>query len=247
MIKYIIRELAPEQSDFRSYFDDDGLTEASGDWNNNLFIVSKDRWGRISGFNTETYKSIQREAENLISDFEYVKEGCTDNDGKRLTYKAIMEEYGIEYNSKKCHALKCWTENANTDDTEDIAEYLTIKTGVKWEANCATGYCQGDYVEIVCCADRYKNGAKNYGEIWLGAGKEFCIIDIEDYKQNENGEINYTEKDSVFGFIVADCQAMTDEDYKRIVCEWEGIKPEETQLEMIESSYTETYYKYRTA
>ena len=81
------------------------------------------------------------------------------------------------------------------------------------------------------------------------AAKEFCVIEIEDYQapETEDEEATYTEKESCYGFFVADCEAWKDEDYKRIVCEWEGIDPEETQLEMIESSRTTTIYTYRTA
>ena len=40
-INYIIREIEPEATDFTSYFDDDELTEKSGDYCNNLFIVAQ--------------------------------------------------------------------------------------------------------------------------------------------------------------------------------------------------------------
>lgn len=55
MIKNIIREVAPEACDFRTYFDDDGLTRAAGAYCYTLFIVSNEGWGRISGFNIDEY------------------------------------------------------------------------------------------------------------------------------------------------------------------------------------------------
>jgi len=53
--------------------------------------------------------------------------------------------------------------------------------------------------------------------------------------------------DSCYGYIVADCQARRDEDYKKIVCEWAGIAEDETQLEMIDSYTTYTHANYRIA
>ena len=106
----------------------------------------------------------------------------------------------------------------------------------------ASGYCQGDYVKMVYCLDHYKNGVEHYGEIWLGAAKEFCVITLD-----EDGE----EGNSCSGFIVAGCQIKnwqeSDSEYKRIVCEWSDINPEETRLEMIEGSKTYTKYTYRIA
>ena len=76
------------------------------------------------------------------------------------------------------------------------------------------------------------------GEIWLGAGKEFYTIELD-----ENGE----ETDTCGGYIIADCQAWKDEDYKRLVREWAGIPEDETRLEMIDSYRTVTKYTYRNA
>lgn len=233
MKKYIIREVTPEACEFGFYFDDDGLTEAGGDYCNNLFIISNDGYGRISGFNIEEYKRVQDQAENIINEFSRIGgwNGYS-------SYKEAMEDFGIPYTSRKCHLLKEWAKDADERKPEDIAAFLTITTGKTWTTASAHGYCQGDYVEMVYCPEHYKDGVKAYGEVWLGAAKEFGVIELD-----ENGE----EIDSCYGYIVADCQAWKDEDYKRLVCEWACIDPAETQLEMIDGSYTTTHYNYRIA
>lgn len=248
MIKHIIREVAPEACDFRFYFDNDGITEAAGDYCYNLFVIDSDRWGRINGFNTEEYGEIRYRIDHILDGFQDVEDKVVDYDGRRYTYRDIMREYGIEYNSRKCHALKEWAKTADVDSVETVADYLTITTGKKWKTVGAYGYSQGDYAEVLYCEGFHSDeSAKCYGEIWLGCGKEFCVIDVEDYAEDEDGEATYAEKDSCYGYIIADCQAWHDEDYKRLVCEWAGIDEEETRLEMIDGSTTQTIYSYRVA
>lgn len=236
-INYIVRECPPEACELSWAFEDDGLTERGGDWNYNLFVVSKDRWGGLSGFNIETYEGVRKEAEDLLDGFGWADEKATDYDGKRITYKAVMEDNRIPYNPRKCHALKEWAKSADNLDADDIAAYLTITTGKKWNSIGVCGYCQGDYVEVVYCEGFHEN-PKYYGECWLGCAKEFTVNYLD-----ESGE----EEDSVGGYIVSDSQAWRDEDIKRLVCEWAGIPEEETVLELIESTSYHTTYHYRTA
>lgn len=247
-INYIVREVPPEAAELNWVFDDDGLSEAGGDWNYTLFIVSNEGWGRLYGFNIDEYKRIRKDAEDLLDGFGWVEEKATDYDGKRITYKAVMEDNRIPYNPTKCHALKEWAKSADNLDTDDIAAYLTITTGKKWNSIGVCGYCQGDYVEVVYCEDYHEN-PKYYGECWLGCAREYCVIDVENYKapKDEDEEASYTETDSCGGYIVSDSQAWRDEDIKRLVCEWAGIPEEETVLEMIESTSYHTTYHYRTA
>lgn len=249
-INYIVREVPPEAAELSYVFDDDGLSEAGGDWNYTLFIVSNEGWGRLYGFNIDEYKRVRKDAEDLLDGFGWVEEKATDYDGKRITYKAVMEDNRIPYNPRKCHALKEWAKSADNLDTDDIAEYLTITTGKKWNSIGVCGYCQGDYVEVVYCEDHYKEAdAKYYGECWLGCAKEFCVIEVENYSEpeDEDEEASYTETDSCYGYIVSDSQAWRDEDIKRLVCEWAGIPEDETVLEVIESTSYHTSYHYRTA
>lgn len=233
MSKFIIREVEPEACDFSFYFDDDGLTEASGDFCNTLFIVpSRD----FRGFNGDVYENVCRSALELSDMFEDIKfKGYYSSFYN--SFKDCMIDNGIPYTSKKCHDLKSVLLNFD-ESPESVAAFLSVTTGKKWGVSSAYGYCQGDYVQMVYCPERYPDGVRHYGEVYLGAAKEFCVIEID-----ENGE----EVDSVYGFIVADCQARNDAECKRLVCEWYGCSVDDARLEMIDGSTTRTFYTYRTA
>jgi hypothetical protein len=233
-MKHIIREVPAEQTDFSFYFEDDGLKETGGNYCYNLFIVAQSSNSR--GFNEEAYGDVQNKAECIIDGFSDVSDKWTNGYNSYATYKECMEYNDIAYTSRRCHLLKEWVKNADISDTDDMAKFLTIITGKQWATDNAHGYCQGDYVEMVYCPEHYTDGVKHYGEIWLGAAKEFDVIYLDD-----NGE----ETDACGGYIVADCQARTDEDYKRLVCEWAEIPKDETQLEMIDGYRTVTEYTYR--
>ena len=152
MIKYIIREYEPDSVSLEWYFEDDGLSEAGGDYNYTLFILPT---RHSHGFNGEEWENVCRNARYLIADFEttaeMIAENTRDRDGKRPTYKEVMEDYGIAYNPTKCHKMKEWAKNADADNVDDVVEFLTFKTGHKWECTSVRGYCQGDYVELVYC------------------------------------------------------------------------------------------------
>lgn len=251
-IRHIVREVPPEQSDFSSYFDDDGLKESGGDYCYNLFIVAQSR--NSSGFNEKEYSSLQTEIENLLEMYNDIVEKS--NYAQYSSIGAMLFDVGLInsiHNTRRIKAITEWLKACNEKPNspwrnyetqaeafpeETTAEYLTFKTGKQWSTDSATGYCQGDYVKMVYCPEHYKDGVKHYGEIWLGAGREFYTIELD-----ENGE----ETETCYGYIIADCQARTDEDYKRLVCDWACIPEEETQLEMIENSQIYTKYSYRTA
>ena len=237
MIKNIIREIPAEQADFSYYFDGDCFNENAGDFCNTLFILNCE-YNRYSGLNSEVYTDIENEAERLIDEFSYVDDGCTDYDGNRITYKQVMIEFGFKYNSTDCHKLREWSKRNNTS-YDGIAEYLSIKTGKRWNTTSASGYCQRDYVNIVYCESVYtEKDVIAHGEIYLGAGKEFSVIYLDD---------DGNEQDIISGYFVADSQAWKDNEYKEIICNWEGLKTEETALEMIDGYKIVTQYSYRTA
>lgn len=94
----------------------------------------------------------------------------------------------------------------------------------------------GDLVDIIYC-EGHCNNPKREGEIYLGAAKEFCLIDEE-------------EGDESYGYIVADCEIDfrdPDTSYKKALCEYEGLNPSEVKVEFIESARAYTEYTYRTA
>jgi hypothetical protein len=93
-----------------------------------VYIIPADR-RRYSGFNLDEYREIEQEAQAVIDDYE--------------------EGYPID------EALKEWAEYADPYSTSDIADYLTITTGEKWEVKAFTGYSQGDYCEVVYCVSHY--------------------------------------------------------------------------------------------
>ena len=68
--KYIIREIPPEQCEFSYYFDDDGIKEAGGDFCYNLFIIMRDCWNRVSGFQADEYQSISDQLREIAEEIE---------------------------------------------------------------------------------------------------------------------------------------------------------------------------------
>lgn len=250
MIKHIIREVTPEQCDFGSYFDNDGLTEVGGDYCYNIFIIPQSR--NCGGFNTEEYNEVKKELEDLLDEF--VDINNKSNYAHYPSVGSMLLDYRLIDNIHNTNKIKKYIDlffeccdkprspYANYNDNfeafteEMIAKYLTLKTDKEWDTDEAVGYCQGDVVKLIYCSEPLHSGVKYYGEIWLGAAKEFAVITVD-----EDGE----EIDSCYGYIVADCQACSDEEYKKLVCEWADIDESETRLEMIEGSKTYIKYSYR--
>lgn len=222
---YVIQEVPTEYADFSSYFDGDYFTEKSGDYCNTLFIIQRD-YGRVSGINSAEYERVENELCDLITDFDWVKDKGRDYDGRPITYKKVMLDHGIKYSPAMCHKLKMFCESIPEFwKVEAVAEYLTIKTGKKWETTSAAGYCQGDYCEIVYCSANYtEKAASEAGEIFCGAAFEYDVICL-----GENGE---EENERIGGYIIPDSIWNTEE-RKNLICKLACINPEETAMEVI--------------
>lgn len=166
MKKIIAKEVNPIHVNFSYYFDDDGLKSIGGE-NCTVYIVPADR-RRNSGFNMEEYQGIEEKAEDIINGFHAISDEWPNRYEPYATYKDVMEYNNIPYTSRKCHLLKKWAEYAIPYDTNDIAEFLTITTGEEWAVKAFTGYCQGDYCEVVYCVSRYTPEHINeIGKFWL--------------------------------------------------------------------------------
>lgn len=241
MKKYIIKQIPPEHAELMYYFEGDTFTERAGGIEYALFPLIADRWSMTPAINKKLWEDITSTAEHVSEDMSGIRDDGEARNTYSRTYKAVMQDYGIKYSPTACHRLKDWNEAHEDDPTspEAIAGYLTITTGRPWAVTTACGYCQGDYAEIVYCADVYtEHDAEAAGEIILGAANEYSITDLDD---------DGNELDTVYGYIVADCQAWRPEDVKRLVCSWEGIDPAEAVLMTIENSYTRTEYSYTEA
>lgn len=231
--KNIIREIPPERADYQSYFDDDGFSEAAGDFCYTLFIIPCDR-RRYSGYHMDEYEKLEGVIESISEGFAELENGAEYWQGYK-NRKEIMEAFDFKFNPSKCHALKELIKNiGGRIEPDDVAAFLTIKTGKRWDVTGVYGYCQGDYVDVVYCPEHH-NGAKEYGEVWLGCAREFMTIEYDDDgKEWRCG-----------GYIVADCLVKDDSDYKRLVCDWTGLDEDETELELFDGYVTSA--SWRTA
>jgi hypothetical protein len=197
MKKIIAKEVNPAHVDFSFYFDD-GLKSISGE-NCAVYIIPADR-RRYSGFNMEEYREIEQQAQAVIDDYE--------------------EGFPID------EALKEWVEYADPYSTSDIADYLTITTGEKWEVKTFTGYNQGDYCEVVYCVNHYTpEHITEIGKFWLGCGTEFCI-------------------DGCYGYYVPDTIRWQEgETLRKYLADCYGCEPEELEIYLYDGEHIVTDYK----
>lgn len=235
MKKHIIKQVPPEWADLGTYFDGDTFTEAAGGIEYALFIIALDRWHMHPAINADTWKRLTIEEADILQGFDDIRSGEAAWTGL-TSYKSVMEAYGVEYNPRKCHRLKEWSKTAAASRPASVAEYLTITTGRPWSTASASGYNQGDYAEIVYCEDIYtQQDAEAAGEIALGAASEYSITFPE-----EDG----SEPETVYGYIVADCQAYGPEAVKKLLCKWEGIDPADAVLMIPGNPRTVTTWEY---
>lgn len=228
--KYIIREVF--EPDFDSYFDCDCFSAAGGDYSLTVFPLVYDRHGFYSAINAEAYKKVDLDLEYMTSE---IHDLLNDN-SNYSNVKEILNDYNIRYTPQNAHKAK---ELDDIDYIYRLISFLELRTGNKWAVKGVHGYCQGDYVSVIYCTKYYdEKSAEIIGDLVLGCGKEFSITFCDD-----SGE----EPDTIYGYFIADCEARSDEDYKNIVCNQEGIDPEAATLEIIETVKTITTPVYRTA
>lgn len=219
--KIIAREVAPGAVDFRSYFDGDVLSSACGE-NCAVYIPPISR--HHVGFNADEYETIQEKAERLL--YEYFDGGyamCEIVEDFMSAEKA--ERMKTPENIK---ALEAWAKKAEDTllDADRMAEYLTITTGEPWTARRFTGYCQGDYCQVVyCTAHHSEDGINEVGNFWLGCGTEFIIDDCGGY------------------YVLDTIRWDEGEPLRALLAEYAGCKPEELEVYLYDGEHTVTDYK----
>jgi hypothetical protein len=198
MKKIIAKEVNPAYVDFSFYFYDDSLKSVSGE-NCAVYIVPGDR-RRYGGFNLDEYREIELHAQAVINDYE--------------------NDYPVE------ETLKEWAEYADPHNTNDIAEFLTITTGEKWEVKAFTGYSQGDYCEVVYCVNHHTPERINeIGELWLGCGTEFCI-------------------EGCYGYFVPESIRWREgETLRKYLADSYGCEPDELEIYLYDGEHIVTDYR----
>lgn len=176
-----------------------------------------------------TFEQVNPEWVNFRDFFDGDCYKSTSGDYNYTVFIIPASDRYIGFNMDLWHDL-CDEAEIETDDIDGAIKYLNAKTGKRWEEMTVCGYYQGDVVTVVYCPDgnSYET-AQICGELWLGCGKEYSFTD-------EDG-------DTVYGYYVADCQAYRDEDIKKILCEYEGVNPAETDLILVDGYHTVTDYR----
>lgn len=228
--KYIFEQQYEPETE--NYFDTDCYSgTACGGYEYNLFIIHESYHNNY-GLNYDTYKELIESIETLFNDFEYIE---NHND---YTYKQAMTENGIEYNATKCSKLKkLYIDYAGNIDINCAALYLTITTGKHWETAYYTGYCQGDFVNVLYCTSIYnEENVKQTAYIYLGMTREFSLTDID-----ENGEKD--DLTTCYGYFVPDC--INENDIKNYLCTMEGLNPDEVIVKLITNTTVSTTYTHQ--
>lgn len=217
MKNILYRQVNPEYTYIEDLYDDDGLKEISGK-NNALYIITA---GGYSPVNSKEFERIASTAENIANDFSDLIEG---NTYYFRTFKEICNYYGVKYSPRTAYKLKNYTEKY-TGEYEDIAEFLTITTGEKWNTYSVTGYCQGDFATGIYCEGHYTPDSL---ELYIGAAagivSEFCRI--------EDGE-------SVYGYFVPDSITWNTDELKQYLANQAGDNADNIKVELF-NGYTRT-------
>ena len=227
--KIIAREVAPEDTDFSFYFDGDCFSRRAGDRCYEIYIPGS---RRVGGYNEDEYKDVLNDVENILCEYSNGENSIT----RALEYALSYEEaQRLTMNTHKLHALKEWAKGADSSAPESVAEYLSILTGKKWDVRSFHGYSQGDYCDVVYCADRYsEDSITEIGKMWLGCGSEFGIGTAD-----ENGD-----EDLCYGYFVTDHDRWDEGEImvKKLAAMY-GCKPEELEIYLYDGEVRAAKYK----
>ena len=221
MKKIIFREVAPEAVETDILYDDDFIRGKDGDGYENgiLYVIAGNDYAVV---NKEEWKSLCKLVDDIATDFNDLMNG---NGYYFRTFKEILKYYGIKYSPVMVHKLKTFAENYDDRSFDDIAEYLTITTGKKWDTYQVCGYCQGDYATGIYCTEYYNDNAL---ELYVGAAagtvSEFCRTE---------------ENDTCYGFFVPDSVKWNADELRTYLSKQWGDNEEDITLELFDG-YTQT-------
>lgn len=234
MKRYIIREYEPDYMDTINYFDCDSFDEKSGDYNNTLFIIQRERYDRHEGLNSGEFNRLREQCEQLFDGITEIQEHNED-----YTWKCVCSDASIEYNPDIIPSLISYYDNSDgygryyDNECENVATLLYFQTGKTWFVKRVNGYCQGDVCYVIYCSDNYTNyEAYRLGEMWLGCYGAYVVIDT-------------LIDDECYGYYLPDSDKTDDMTIKHKVCNMAGINPDETILQLIDGCKTITQYSYR--
>ena len=162
-------QVAPENTDFSYYFDDDGLKEKYS-----IVINSGGRNG--AKFNEE-----------FLDDFINVWDEYGWNDSMIVALDRVLT--GENFENRKKLTIKDVNDLKKLYEDSDGGEYLEtagafyeIITRKKWEVKSFYGYSKSDYCKILYRPDQYSEESINeVGHVWIGRASEFIIDDCGGY------------------------------------------------------------------
>lgn len=230
--KYIARQVRPEWYDARIYFDGDWYKEdATGEIKYACYIVSQNRWG-WDGFNLKEFEYIQSIIKGILHDYDDGSEYGTTM--KEAACNNLHRPYSesVPKNTLKLKKLKEWAKTADENDTESIAEFLSIITGMDWDVVGCPGYSQGEYYETIYCKEgTSKEAALEMASVAVGRAEEFVI-------ESEDGEY------PCGGFFVTD-EVVWEGGQKLVdlLAEAFGCKPEELTVMLYDGEIRTPKYK----
>ncbi len=162
-------QVAPDETDFSYYFDDEAFT---GDYS--IVIDGCDRWSTkynkdfLSDF-VNAWDEYGR-TDSMIISLEYISTGANFKNIKNLKTKDIND------------LKKLYEDSDGREDLETAAAFYSIVTGKEWKLKSFRGYVQGAYCEVLYRPDQYDEDSINeIGNIWLGCAREFIIDDVGGY------------------------------------------------------------------
>lgn len=226
MRKYIMRQIAPEYTDFALYFDDDGLKSVSGECN---AVYINDGRNYSSGYNSEEYMSYYKQLSGLVEDY----------DNEIYTAEELFKDCAPDISKEKYYELveliECCYHYGITNYR--IAQFLELKTNKSWDVESFRGYSQGDYCEVVYCSDVYSTEEiKEIGKMYLGCGSEFECIDCD-----ENG--NPTDE-ICGGYFATDDIVWTEDDRLiKYFTDYLGCRPDEIEVQLFDGYIRTPKYK----